>query len=257
MFSFIKTPLFGYLLLASTLLTALPADSKPVKNIVLVHGAYADGSSWSRVIPILQAAGHNVTAVQQPLSSIPDDVAKTNAALEQIEGPIVLVGHSFGGSVITEASYNNPKISALVYVAAFAPDFNQSALDMMLKYPLPPVATSLVTDSQGRQTILKDKFVQYFCPDVKSICKVLATAQGPSDQGRYIYKSGQPGWKQHPNYYVVAGNDHIINPQLEADTAVRIKAVKTIKVAGSSHAVLVSHPQVVADIIMEAANAKK
>ncbi|KAG0289157.1 hypothetical protein BGZ98_003955, partial [Dissophora globulifera] len=193
----------------------------------------------------------------QPLSSIPDDIAKTNAVLDQIQGPIVLVGHSFGGVVITQAAYNNPKISALVYVAAFAPDFNQSAIELIMKYPIPPAAGSFVTDSQGRQTLLKDKFVQYFCPDVKSTCKVLATAQGPSDQGRYIYKSGPPAWKQHPSYFVVAGNDQIINPQLEADTAVNIKAVKTVKVAGSSHAVLVSHPQVVADIIMEAANAKK
>ncbi|KAG0316585.1 hypothetical protein BGZ97_006630 [Linnemannia gamsii] len=251
-------------LLTTTLATVTNAANKPkpkpknMVNIVLVHGAIADGSSWSGVIPYLQAAGHYVLAVQQPLTSIDDDVAKVKVALGTIKsGPIVLVGHSFGGLVITQAGHNNANISSLVYVAAFAPDEGESVADLGKNYKPLPSNQNFVPDSAGRLTLPQKLFLKYFCPDVDhKVAEVMAVAQGPCDAARFGYKSGPAAWKEHPSYYVVAENDQIIQPEMEAFFAQRMKAKKTIKVP-SSHAVLVSHPKEVADIILEAAKAAK
>ncbi|KAF9309865.1 hypothetical protein BGZ91_007266 [Linnemannia elongata] len=225
-------------------------------NIVLVHGAIADGSSWSRVIPHLHAAGHYVIAVQQPLTSIEDDVAKVKVALGTIKsGPIVLVGHSFGGTVITQAAHNNPKVSALVYVAAFAPDQGESVAELGKNYTALPSNQHFVPDSEGRLVLPQDLFVKYFAPDVdKKEAEIMAVAQGPCDGARFGFVSGPPAWKEHPSYYIVAQNDQIIQPEMEAFFAERMKAKKTVKIP-ASHAVLVSHPKEVADLILEAAKA--
>ncbi|KAF9151299.1 hypothetical protein BG015_006845 [Linnemannia schmuckeri] len=248
-------------LLITTLFTVTDAANKPkppkkMANIVLVHGAIADGSSWSRVIPHLQAAGHYVLAVQQPLTSIDDDVAKVKVALGTIKsGPIILVGHSFGGLVITQAAHNNSNISALVYVAAFAPDQGESVAELGKNYTALPSNQHFVPDSAGRLTLPQDLFLKYFAPDVdQKEAKIMAAVQGPCDAARFGYVSGPAAWKEHPSYYVVAQNDQIIQPEMEAFFAERMKAKKTVKIP-SSHAVLVSHPKEVADLILEAAKA--
>ncbi|KAF9932451.1 hypothetical protein FBU30_008154 [Linnemannia zychae] len=225
-------------------------------NIVLVHGAIADGSSWSRVIPILQDAGHNVIAVQQPLSSIDDDVTKVKFALATIKnGPIVLVGHSFGGLVISQAGCGNTNISSLVYVAAFALDQGESVAELGKNYKVLPSNQKFVADGSGRLTLPQDLFVQYFAPDVdKTEAKVMAAAQGPCDAARFGYVSGPPAWKEHPSYYIVSEHDQIIQPEMEAFFAERMKAKKTVKIP-ASHAVMVSHPKEVAALILEAAAA--
>ncbi|KAF9080956.1 hypothetical protein BGX23_001466 [Mortierella sp. AD031] len=224
-------------------------------NIVLVHGAIADGSSWSKVISKLQEKGYTVTAVQQPLSSIDDDIAKTKSVLAGIKGPTVLVGHSFGGIVITEAAHNNSNIAALVYVAAFAPDQGESVAELGKNYPVLPSNQAFISDSMGRLTLSQSDFLKYFAPDVdKEDAKVMAAVQGPCDAARFGYVSGPAAWKEHPTYYVVAEKDQIIQPEMEAFFAQRMKAKKTVKLP-SSHAVLVSHHEEVANLILEAAKA--
>ncbi|KAG9067524.1 hypothetical protein KI688_012307 [Linnemannia hyalina] len=225
-------------------------------NIVLVHGAFVDGSSWSHVIPYLHAAGHYVIAVQQPLTSIEDDVAKVKVALGTIKsGPIVLVGHSFGGLVISEAAHNNPSVSALVYVAAFGFDQGESAGELGKNYAPLPSAQQFVADSAGRLALPQDQFLKYFCPDVEEKeAKIVAASQGPCDAVRFGYVAGPPAWKEHPSYYIVAENDQIIPPDMLEFFAERMKPKKTIRIP-SSHAVPVSHAKKVADLILEAAEA--
>ncbi|KAG0041095.1 hypothetical protein BGZ83_002362 [Gryganskiella cystojenkinii] len=232
------------------------ADSQPKKpNILLVHGALADGSSWSGVITILQAQGYNVTAVQQPLSSLPDDIAKTKVALATLPGPVIMVGHSFGGVVITNAAYNAFNVAGLVYVSAFAPDEGETAKDLEKNYTALLSSTLMVPDSNGRVILSEPNFVKYFAPDVPTAqAKVMAAVQGPSDTARFMWKSGPAAWKQKPSWAVVSGNDQIINPAVEEFCAKRMKAKKMVKIPGASHAALVSRPKIVAALILEAAN---
>ncbi|KAK5809860.1 Alpha/Beta hydrolase protein [Linnemannia elongata] len=253
---------FFVTLLTTALFTVIDAANKPkpkptrMVNIVLVHGALADGSSWSRVIPHLHAAGHYVVAVQQPLTAIEDDVAKVKAALGTIKsGPIVLVGHSFGGVVISQAAHNNPNVSALVYVAAFAPDQGESVAELGKNYTPLPSNQVFVPDSQGQLILPQDLFLKYFAPDVDhKEANIMAAAQGPFDSVRFGFESGPPAWKEHPSYYIVAEDDQIIQPEMQAFLAERIGAKKTVKVH-ASHALLVSRPKEVADLILDAAKA--
>ncbi|KAG0059007.1 hypothetical protein BGZ90_004664 [Linnemannia elongata] len=253
---------FFVTLLTTALFTVTDAANKPkpkpnkMVNIVLVHGALADGSSWSRVIPHLHAAGHYVLAVQQPLTAIEDDVAKVKAALGTIKsGPIVLVGHSFGGTVITQAAHNNPKVSALVYVAAFAPDQGESVAELGKNYTALPSNQAFVSDSDGRLLLPQNLFLKYFAPDVdKKEAEIMAVVQGPFDSVRFGFVSGPPAWKEHPSYYIVAEDDQIIQPELQVFFTKRMKAKKTVKVH-ASHALLVSRPKEVADLILDAAKA--
>lgn len=255
--------LFLVTLLTTALFTVTDAarpKPKPKKmvNIVLVHGALADGSSWSRIIPHLQAAGHYVLAVQQPLTSIEDDVAKVKVALATIKsGPIVLVGHSFGGFVISQAAYGNANVSSLVFVAAFALDQGESVDEVSKSYQPLPSSQQFVSDGAGRITLPQDLFLKYFAPDVdKQKAMLMAAAQGPFNADRFGYVSGPAAWRDRPSYYIVAEKDQIIQPELLAWFAERINAKKTIKLP-ASHAVLVSHPKEVADLILEAAEAAK
>ncbi|KAH7036558.1 putative hydrolase or acyltransferase of alpha/beta superfamily [Linnemannia elongata] len=247
-------------LLTTTLFAVTDAANKPKPskkvNIVLAHGALADGSSWSRVIPHLHAAGHHVIAVQQPLTSIEDDVAKVKAALGTIKsGPIVLVGHSFGGTIISEAAHNNSNVSALVYVAAFAADQGESVAEIGKSYTPLPSNQAFDSDSQGRLILPQDLFVKYFAPDVElKEAKIMAAAQGPFDNVRFGFVSGPPAWKEHPSYYIIAEDDQIIQPEMQAFFARRMKAKKTVKVP-ASHALLISRSKEVTDLILEAARA--
>lgn len=247
-----KTVFSSLALLALTISSADARAKKP--NILLVHGAFADGSSWSGVITILQAQGYNVTAVQQPLSSLPDDIAKTKVALATLPAPVVLVGHSFGGVVITNAAYNASNVAGLVYVSAFIPDEGESASDLVKNYAALPSSNLVVPDSNGRVIFSEPDFVKYFAPDVpKAQAKVMAAVQGPSDTARYAWKSGPAAWKQKPSWAVISGNDQIINPAVEEYGAKRMNAKRVVKIPGASHAPMVSHPKTVAALIMEAA----
>jgi pimeloyl-ACP methyl ester carboxylesterase len=198
-------------------------------NIVLVHGAWADGSSWSGVIPTLQKAGHRVIAVQLPEHSLADDVATVKRAIELVGGPTVLVGHSYGGMVITNAAYNNPNVKGLVYVAAFAPNEGQSLGDFVDIKKLPK--DFLIADSRGFTYINPAMFPGVFAQDVNSTeANIMAVVQKPFSTSIFAEKSGPPAWKQHPTWYQVSENDHMIPPDAERMFAKQMNAT-TISLA--------------------------
>src|ERR671914_1451984 len=219
-------------------------------NIVLVHGLWADGSSWSKVIPILQNAGHKVIAVQLPNHSLEDDVATVKRAIDLVGGPTIVVGHSFGGFVITNAAYNNPNVTGLVYVSAFAPDEGESAVNFVPVESLPPGL--LVFDSGGFAYLNPEMFPQAFAQDVNTTeAETMAAVQKPAYQSLFTAPSGPAAWKQLPTWFVVSENDRIIPPDAERMFAQRMNAT-TISL-DSSHASLVSHPDEIAQLILEAA----
>jgi pimeloyl-ACP methyl ester carboxylesterase len=218
-------------------------------NIVLVHGLWADGSSWNKVIPILQNAGHRVIAVQLAERSLAEDVATVKRAIDLVGGPTILVGHSFGGFVITNAAYNNSNVTGLVYVSAFAPDEGESALDFVPIESLPPGL--LVIDSGGFAYLNPEMFPQAFAQDVNATeAKTMAVVQKPAHQSLFPEKSGPPAWKQLPTWFEVSESDHIIPPDAQRMFAQRMNAT-TISL-NSSHASLVSHPDQIAQLILNA-----
>jgi len=221
-------------------------------NIVMVHGFWADGSSWSKVIPILRNAGHQVVAVQLPLHSVADDVATVKRALEQLKGPIILVGHSYGGFVITNAAYNNHNVTGLVYVAALAPDEGESHNDLVKTWPKEFLANgvgNVKPDSGGFLFIIPDKFHESFAQDVdRTEADIMAIVQKPPNQSMFVEKSGPPAWKQLPAWFQVSENDRIIYPGAERNFAERMNAI-TLSL-NSSHASLVSHPDEIAELII-------
>jgi pimeloyl-ACP methyl ester carboxylesterase len=218
-------------------------------NIVLVHGLWADGSSWSKVIPILQKAGHKVIAVQLPLHSLADDVATVKRAIDLVGGPTILVGHSFGGFVITNAAYNNKNVTGLVYVSAFAPDEGESAVNFVPVASLPPGL--LVFDSGGFAYLNPKMFHGAFVQDANATeAEILAAVQKPPHQSLFTEKSGPPAWKQLPTWYAISEGDHIIPPDVERMFAKRMNAT-TISL-NSSHASLVTHPDEIAQLILNA-----
>jgi pimeloyl-ACP methyl ester carboxylesterase len=219
-------------------------------NIVLVHGLWADGSSWSKVIPILENAGHRVIAVQLAAHSLEDDVATVKRAIDLVGGPTIVVAHSFGGFVITNAAYNNPNVTGLVYVSAFAPDEGESAVNFVPVESLPPGL--LVFDSGGFAYLNPEMFPQAFAQDVNTTeAEILAAVQKPAHQSLFTAPSGPPAWKQLPTWFVVSENDRIIPPDAERMFAQRMNAT-TISL-DSSHASLVSHPDEIAQLILDAA----
>jgi pimeloyl-ACP methyl ester carboxylesterase len=220
-------------------------------NIVLVHGSWVDGSSWSKVIPILQNAGHKVIAVQLPLHSLADDIATVKRAIDLVGAPVILVGHSYGGFVITNAAYNNPNVKGLVYIAAFAPNEGQSLGNFVDATKLPK--GFLVVDSGGFIYINPEIFPQAVAPDADlAQAKVMAATQKPYNQSILAEKSGPPAWKQLPTWYQISENDRLIPPDVERMFAKQINAT-TISLP-SSHASPVSHPNEVAQLILDAAN---
>jgi pimeloyl-ACP methyl ester carboxylesterase len=240
-------------LAAILFLAVLPAaaHAQPAKNVVLVHGAWADGSSWSKIIPLLTAKGLNVTAVQLPLTSLADDVATVKRALALETGPVVLVGHSYGGAVITEAG-TDPKVDALVYVAAFAPDAGQSAGSLNASVPPAPMAAEVRPDSQGFLKLTKTGVYEDFAQDVSAAEKLeLYAAQAPTNVKSLGGTISTPAWRSKPSWYIVAAEDRAIPPTLEASMAKTIQA-KTTTVKGS-HLIMLSKASAVAAVIEDAA----
>jgi len=220
-------------------------------NVVLVHGAWADGSSWSKVIPLLQAKGLHVVAVQNPLTSLADDVATTKRAIALQDGPVVLVGHSYGGAVITEAG-NDPKVVGLVFVAAFAPGEGESVGSISAPYPPAPLGSELRPDAQGFLSITPKGIAEDFAQDLSDSEKQILTAtQGPTNAAAFGATITTAAWKTKPSWFVIAANDRAIPPELEKAEAARLKA--TSITLPSSHLAMLSHPKEVADIIAQAA----
>jgi pimeloyl-ACP methyl ester carboxylesterase len=221
-------------------------------NIILVHGLWVDGSSWSKVIPILQNAGHKVIAVQLPLHSLADDIATVKRAIDFVGGPVILVAHSYGGYVITNAGYNNPNVKGLVYVAAHAPRDGQQHGPFPKEFEGKPL---LIFDKGGFAYINPSIFHDFFVQDVdQAQAKVLAAVQKPANiSGIANEKSGPPAWKQLPTWYQVSENDHVIPPAVEHMFAKQMNAT-TISLP-SSHASPVSHPNEIAQLILNATKA--
>jgi len=239
-------------LLATAVTTGAAAQTdKTVKNVVLVHGAWADGSSWSKVIPLLEAKGLHVVAVQNPLTSLADDVAATKRAIALQDGPVILVGHSYGGAVITEAG-NDPKVAGLVYVAAFAPGDGESVASISKPYPPTPLGGELRPDAQGFLSVTPKGIAEDFAQDLSDSEKQILTAtQGPTNAAAFGATMTTAAWKTKPSWFVIAGNDRAIPPELEKAEATMMKAT-SITVA-SSHVAMLSHPKEVAELIERAA----
>jgi pimeloyl-ACP methyl ester carboxylesterase len=234
-------------LLATNLAVAAPS----VHNVVLVHGAYADGSGWNEVIARLQKAGMHVTSVQNPLTSLADDAEATRRILALQDGPTILVGHSWAGTVISETG-NDPKVAALVYVAARAPDVGEDYAALAAKFPAPPASAGLVKSPDGFAQLSEQAFVRDFAGDLDPAqARVLYASQGRISQTLFSGRTTQAAWKNKPSYYVVSQNDRTTSPELERFVAKRMGA-KTIELA-SSHVSMISHPDEIANLILEAA----
>lgn len=223
-----------------------------MKSIVLVHGAWADGTSWQHVIPLLEKDGYNVIAVQNPLTSLADDVATTRRVIEAQKEPVIVVGHSYGGAVITSAASGNANVNALVYVAAFAPYTGESLGGLLNKYPPTPLVSAITPDAAGFLYIDRAKFHEAFCADVpEEEARVLAAAQKPFAGAIFEQPTGTPAWQTIPSWYLVAQDDQAINPQLQRFMAKRMDA-KTSEVK-ASHVAYISQPKAVVDLIEQAA----
>jgi pimeloyl-ACP methyl ester carboxylesterase len=232
--------------------TGMAAGSAPVKarNVVLVHGLFADGSCWLEVIPHLQQAGLNVTSVQNPLTTLPEAVASAERVLARQDGPTVLVGHSFSGMIVTDAGVHS-NVSALVYVAARAPDADEDYTALAKTYPAPPASAGIVFDGdEGR--LSEEAFLRDFAGDLpKARAKALYAVQQPFNKALLAGRTTNAAWRSKPSYYAVSTEDRTINPDLERFMAKRMGA-KTIEVK-SSHLSLISHPVEIANLILEAA----
>jgi pimeloyl-ACP methyl ester carboxylesterase len=230
----------------------LGAMATPTKarNVVFVHGLFADGSSWSEVIARLQAAGLNATSVQNPLTTLPDAVASAERVLARQDGPTVLVGHSFSGMIVTEAGMH-PNVSALVYVAARAPDAGEDYTALAKKFPTPPASAGIIFDGdEGR--LSEEAFLRDFAGDLpEAKAKVLYAVQEPFQKALLAGRTTHAAWRSKPSFYAVSTEDRTINPDLERFMAKRMGA-KTIEV-NASHLSLISHPDEITGLILEAA----
>jgi pimeloyl-ACP methyl ester carboxylesterase len=242
-------------LVATAALAAAPAEqgaAPPAKpTIILVHGAFEDGSAWQRVIVSLQREHYNVVAAQLPLTSLADDVQATRRVVESQTGPVVLVGHSWGGAVITDAAAGNPRVKALVYVAAFAPDAHEVVTAYSAKYPS-RLNSAVRPDSAGYLTVDPGQFQALFASDIPAVeAQVAAAIQKPMFANAFGDAVEQAAWKSIPAYYVLTLDDQAIHPDLQRFYAERMHA-KTTAIK-SSHAVIVSHAAEVVRVIVEAA----
>jgi len=249
----VMTKLYAVAALASMLigatLNAAAAGPAGIKNVVLVHGAFADGSGWEAVAKILEKDGYTVSVAQPPETSYADDQKYTRAAIDAMGGPVVLVGHSYGGSIISEAG-NDTNVAALVYIAAFALDEGESCAS--IETALPPATTAIKQDRNGNFWIDQEHFVADFAADVPpAMSHFMAVSQVPISGDSFTHKVTSPAWKSKPTSYMVATADRSINPDQERMMAKRAKA-KTVEV-NSSHVAYMSHPKETAKLIEEAA----
>lgn len=220
-------------------------------TIVLVHGAWADGSSWEKVIPLLQAKGLSVVAVQLPLTSIGDDLAVTKRMISTIDGPIVLVGHSWGGMAITQAG-DDPKVVALVYLSAFAPDIGESGSSLIGAHPAPPALSTVVTDSAGFTYQSVEGMVKNVAPDVpEADARILAVTQGRLAGVAFGQTAIAAAWKTKPSWFIVTVGDRVVSDELQKAEAERMAA--RVTTLHASHMSLLSQPDKVAAVIEEAA----
>ena len=223
--------------------------AQQVKNVVLVHGAFADGSGWEPVAQILMNEGYKVSVVQHPETSYADDQKYTKAAIDAMGGPVVLVGHSYGGSVITEAG-NHPNVKALVYIAAFALDAGESCAS--IEAAVPQASKAFKPDSNGNWWIEQEHFAADFAADLpKDQAQFMAISQVPISTDAFTHKVTNPAWKTKPTWYMVATEDRSINPEQERMMANRAHAT-TVEVK-ASHVAYMSHPKESAKLIEEAA----
>ena len=227
-------------------------------NIVLVHGAFSDGSIWSKVIPILKDSGHKVIAVQLPLHSLGDDVSTVERAIELLGAPTILVGHSYGGEVITNAGYNNSNVTGLVYLAALAPDEGETGNDFFKRLPervskqlLETFSENTAVDSAGFLYFNSNGFRELVAQDVQpGEADILAVVQKPFNQSISTEKSGPPAWKFLPSWYQISENDRLVPPDIQRLYAERANA--TTLSLNSSHVSPLSHPQEIAELILKA-----
>jgi pimeloyl-ACP methyl ester carboxylesterase len=249
---FAKTILFTCAVagLSSPRTVAQTRSAVKARNVVLVHGLFADGSSWSEVIPLLQARGTNVVSVQNPLTTLPEAVAAARTVLDRQDGPTVLAGHSFSGMIVTEAGIH-PSVSALVYVAARAPDAGEDFGALAARFPTPPASAGIVYDGdEGRLT--EEAFLRDFAGDLpEAKARVLFSVQQPFRKALLTGRTANAAWRSKPSYYAVSTEDRTINPELQRFLAARMRA-KTIELK-ASHLSLVSRPSEIANLILEAA----
>jgi pimeloyl-ACP methyl ester carboxylesterase len=216
-------------------------------NVVLVHGAWADGSCWSKVIPLLEAKGLRVTAAQIPLTSLADDAAVARRLVENIPGPVVLVGHSYGGAVITAAG-DAPNVKSLVYITAFGLNEGESLASLSQQGPAPSGAAAVEPDANGYLWINRDRFHPAFAADATDAeAAIMAVVQKPLNVAAFTDACGAPAWKKIPSWYLECTDDQMIPPPAQALMATRMGA--TVRSVAASHAVFMAHPEAVAEII--------
>jgi pimeloyl-ACP methyl ester carboxylesterase len=231
------------------------AATARVRDVVLVHGAWADGSSWADVIERLQGDGYTVRAVQLPLDSLAHDVAIVRAELARIGRPVVLVGHSYGGAVISEAATGAANVAGLVYVAAYAPDAGETVASLNARFAATPIGPALEFDADGNVTIEPGAFVRVFAADLPSRrARVLAAAQKPIAGAILGTPAGAPAWRQLASWYQVSRDDQVISPELERFMAARMHA-RTVELS-ASHVSLISHSQAIAELIEQASRGR-
>jgi len=240
--------------LATSAVAADAASSAEIKNVLLIHGGFVDGSGWSQVYRGLRKDGYNVTVVQNPTTSLADDVAATKLAISQQSGPVILVGHSYGGVVITEAG-TDPKVKALVYIAAFAPDKGESVQTLIANpvpgAPVPPI----LPPQDGFLFLDRDKFAQAFAADVAPAeAAFMADSQVPWGVNALAGAVTEPAWKTKSSWYLVASDDKMIPPPAQHGMAKRAKA--TVAEAKGSHSIYISQPQAVIKLIEQAAKVR-
>jgi pimeloyl-ACP methyl ester carboxylesterase len=255
-FNMTKKPF--YLLLTLILMAsgfgvrAQAKKDRPIHNVVLVHGAFLDGSGWEAVYHILSDKGYKVTVTQHSLRDFDDDVATVEKAIDGQDGPCILVGHSYGGVIITAAG-NNPKVAGLVYIAAHAPDAGEHRADLVKKYP--SAYKSLIKGDDGDDYLAPAKFAADFAADLPlAKANFLANSQVHTADKVFGAVVTKPAWKYKPSWYMVAADDRIINPDLERFYAKRAQAKTVVEIKGGSHSIFASRPKEVAKLIIEATN---
>jgi pimeloyl-ACP methyl ester carboxylesterase len=243
------------MVLTSTANSAPQETQATAKNVVLVHGGFVDGSGWQKVYSILKKDGYNVSIVQNPTTSLADDVAFTKRAIAQQDGPVVLVGHSYGGVVISEAG-TDPKVQSLVYIAAFAPDKGESVQTLIANPPPGAPQPPILPPQDGFLLLDRAKFAASFAGDVSADeAHFMADSQVPWGVQALAGAVTVPAWKTKPSWYLVTTEDHMIPPPAQRMMAQR--AAATVVEVPGSHAIYVSKPKVVAKIIEQAAYGKK